>query len=97
MRVATPLQEGAIVRHEGDGAAVAGQELFEPGDGVDVEVVGGFVEEQQVRLPDQRARQEHAAAPAAGERIDDGVAIEVQPGQDEIDVVFRIQSSSSAA
>ena len=82
------LEEGAVVRDEHDRAGVARQEIFEPGDGVDVEVVGRLIEEQQVWLPDQRARQQDAAAPAARQRVDDGVAREMQSRQDEIDVVF---------
>ena len=41
---------------------------FEPGDGVDVEVVGRLVQQQHVRLGDQRLRQQHAALHAAGQR-----------------------------
>ena len=41
------------------------QQLFERGDAVDVEMVGGLVEQQQVRLQRQRERQCGALAFAA--------------------------------
>ena len=45
-----PLQERAIVGDEHDRAAIVGEEALEPGDGVDVEVVGRLVEQQHVGL-----------------------------------------------
>jgi len=51
-------------------------------------MVRRLVEQQQVRLPDQGARQQDAPAPAARQRIDDGIAWEIQPRQDQIDVVL---------
>ena len=62
-----PLQQAAVVGHEHEGARVVEQEPLEPLDGVDVEVVGRLVEQQQVGVGEQGARQGHARELAAGE------------------------------
>ncbi|CQD24447.1 hypothetical protein BN970_06452 [Mycolicibacterium conceptionense] len=50
-----------------DGALVAGQVLFEPEHALGVEVVGGLVEQQQIRLAQQQLAQRDAAALTTGE------------------------------
>ena len=60
-------EEGAVVGDEQERAGIAAQVLLEPADRVDVEMVGRLVEQQQVRLGDQRAAEQRAAAPAAGQ------------------------------
>jgi hypothetical protein len=45
-------------------------QAFQPDQRVEVEVVGRFVEQQQVGRAHQRARQLQAHAPAAGEAVD---------------------------
>jgi hypothetical protein len=52
------------------GAGVFLQPGLEPHQGVEVEVVGRFVEQQEVRRAHQRARQLQPHAPAAGEAVD---------------------------
>ncbi len=64
------LQEGAVVRDEHHRTGILGEKAFEPRDGLDVQVVGGLVEQQHVRLRHERAREEHAPPPSAGQRID---------------------------
>ena len=49
----------------GDGAGILMEEGFEPRDGVDVEMIGRLVEQQQIGLGDERLREQHAAPPAA--------------------------------
>ena len=52
-----PVEHVAVVGHEDQPAAEAGEALLEPGDGVHVEVVGRLVQDQQValaRLPHRR-------------------------------------------
>ena len=44
------VEESAVVRDEDDGAGIGGEEGLEPLDGDDVEVVGRFVEEKEVRM-----------------------------------------------
>ncbi|MNQ09205.1 hypothetical protein D3C85_220170 [compost metagenome] len=60
------LQEGTVVRDEQHGALEILQGFFKPGNRTDVQVVGRFVEQQQIRLGHQRLRQQHATTPAAG-------------------------------
>ena len=49
-------------------ARVAAQMLLQPDRGLEVEMVGGLVEQQEVGLEEQHAGQRHAHPPAAGER-----------------------------
>jgi hypothetical protein len=53
------------VRHEDHRAFVLGQEALEPLNGLDVEVVGRLVEQEQIGLANQRAREQDPAAPSA--------------------------------
>ena len=59
-------------------ALAADQVPGEPVDTADVEVVGGLVEDQQVRLAHQQRGQRHPAALAAGHRPDRLVQAEVR-------------------
>ncbi len=49
---------------EQHGTVETGKRLFQPGNGTDIQVVGGLVEQQQIRLGHQCLGQQHAAAPA---------------------------------
>ena len=49
-----------------DRALVIEQVFFQPVDGIDIEMVGRLIEQQQVGLAGERARQHHLAADAAG-------------------------------
>ncbi|MCY1356831.1 hypothetical protein D9M69_432950 [compost metagenome] len=49
------------------GAVARREHRFQPADGVDVQVVGRFVEEQHVRIGEQRLGQQHAQLPARGD------------------------------
>ena len=60
-----PVDEGPVVAHEQQRAAETEQRLFEPLDGGDIEVVGGLVEQQDVGIADERAREQRAPAPTA--------------------------------
>ena len=60
----------------GDGdhrARVVGQEVLQPGDRLGVEMVGGLVEQQQVRPLEEQPAEGHPAALAARELVDVGV------------------------
>ncbi len=82
-------QEGAVVGDEQHGAVEGGQLLLEPGNGVEVQVVGGLVEQQQVRLGHQRPGQRHAPPPAPGERSHLGVLGQPQAGQHHVDALVE--------
>ena len=55
--------------HRDEGLGLARQQLLEPEDAVDVEVVRGLVEQQQLGLAHQLARDREPLLPAARERL----------------------------
>jgi hypothetical protein len=64
------VEDVAVVGDEQQPAAVLGQAGLEPGDGVDVEVVGGLVEHEQVGLGQEGTGQGHPLGLAARQRGD---------------------------
>ncbi|CUJ08852.1 Uncharacterised protein [Achromobacter aegrifaciens] len=58
------VQEVAVVADDDHRALVAVEHVFQPTDGVDVQVVGRFVQQQHVRIREQGLRQQHAQLPA---------------------------------
>ena len=60
------VNELPIVGDEDDGAAKILEELFQPVDGVDVQVVGRLVQQQQIGVAGERTGQGHLAQPATG-------------------------------
>ena len=62
-----PVQQPAIVRDDQHGMGVALQVAFQPERAFEIEVVGRFVEQQDVGLREQHTRQRHAHPPAARE------------------------------
>ena len=78
------IEEVAVVGNQQQGARVAFQPAFQPEDRIEVQVVGGLVEQQQVGRAHQRLRQVEAHAPATGEVADPAFhlrRLETQPGQ----------------
>jgi hypothetical protein len=65
--IAHRVEEVAVVRDQQQGAGIAGEPLLEPQQRIQVQVVGGLVEQQQIGRLEQRARQVDAHAPAARE------------------------------
>ncbi len=61
------VEEVAVVGDEEDGAAEAAEVVFEPVEGLGVEVVGGLVEQEEVGLLQQDAAEAGAAQLPAGE------------------------------
>ena len=70
-------------------ARVVGEEILEPRDRVDVEMVRRLVEQQEVRLRHQRPCEQDAAAPAAGEGVDDGVGGQAEAGEHQLDALLE--------
>ena len=58
-----------------DGAGIVGQHLFEEIEGLEIEVVGRFVEDKNIRGQRQRAGQRQPAALAARELFDGGARL----------------------
>ncbi|CUI62666.1 Uncharacterised protein [Achromobacter sp. 2789STDY5608621] len=78
------VQELGVVGDQHDGAGIGGQPFLQPQHGVQVQVVGGLVQQQQLGRRHQRARQRQAHAPAAGEarhRLAPFGRLEAQAGQ----------------
>ncbi len=61
------VDEVPVVTDEQDGAPVGSQVLLQPANRVDVEVVGGLVEQQHVGGAQQEAGEDHPHAPATGQ------------------------------
>jgi hypothetical protein len=79
-----------IVRDKDDGAAKILEELFKPVDGLDVQVVGRLIQQQQIGVTGQCPSQRNFAQPATGEAIQGRVGIEVQQGQHLADTGFEL-------
>jgi len=65
MRARYPVEERAIVGDEDARQRALGEQFLEQADAVDVEVVGGLVEQQQLRFERQSQRQRGALALSA--------------------------------
>jgi hypothetical protein len=68
MRSGHRVEQVAVVADQEQRARVAAQVRLEPGDRLEVEVVGRLVEQHQVRLGEQDRGQRHPHPPAARER-----------------------------
>ena len=62
------VEKMAVMRHHDDGLLKRQQEVFEPGNRLDVEMVGRFVEQQNVGISKQRLRQQDFHLFRAGQR-----------------------------
>ena len=82
------VNEGAVVRHQHQRAAALHEQVLQPFDGVDVEVVGGLVEQQQIGLGDQGLAQRDTFFGAARQRFYLRAAIQVQPVQHFVHALF---------
>ena len=58
------VQKVTVVRDDDHGAVAGHQNVFQPADGVDVQVVGGLIQQQYVRVRKQRLCQQHTQFPA---------------------------------
>ena len=81
---ADAVQEVPVVGDDDHGAVARVQHLFQPPDGVDVQVVGGLVEQQDVRIGEQRLGEQHAQLPARRHRAHGALVLlqrNIQPEQ----------------
>ena len=88
-------QKLAIVGDEQQRAAVFRHHVFQPLDGLDVEVVGGLVQQQHVRLHDQRPAERHPALPAAGKLRHRHIRRQVEAGQYLFDTGLRLPAMAA--
>jgi hypothetical protein len=80
------------VGHEQErGRSAAHQEPLQPGDGLDVQVIRGLVEEQQVRRGHQGLRQEDAPLHARGELLERGGPRKLHARQDALDREIAVE------
>ena len=84
------VEERAVVGDQHHAALEAAQQFFEPGDRIEIEVVGRFVEQQHIGHRDQRLRQRNALLHATGELPDLARAIEVQLRQRGLDTLLPV-------
>ena len=59
------VEEVAVVRDDDQRAVVADEEVLQPVDRIEVEVVGRLVQQQRRRVAEQRLREQHAHLLAA--------------------------------
>lgn len=76
-----PVQEGSIVRNGHHAALEVQQQLFQPLDGVKIQVVGRLIQQQYIGSRHQGLGQCHALLHPAGQGAHHGFGIEVQPLQ----------------
>ena len=78
------VQEIAVVRDQHEGERVIGQVLLQPVAGFQIQVIGGLVQQQQVRFFEQQLGQRDAHLPAAGKFLGALVPLlvrEPEPGE----------------
>ena len=75
-----PIQEVAVVADEHEAAGPFEQELLEPEEALQIQVVGRLVQEQQVRPLHEQTSQGHPHAPSSGELPDRPLEIVVPKG-----------------
>ena len=81
----TDKQQGTrVVEHVG----------FQPDNGLNIEVIGRFIQQQHIRLNNQRTRQHHSPSPAAGKRMKDGITVKLKPRQHALDTLFQLPAIS---
>jgi len=77
------------VRNEQHGALEILQRFFEPGNCTDVQVVGRFVEQQQIGFGNQSLSQQDATTPAAGQFGEGLVGWQLQTAQRAVDQLLQ--------
>ncbi len=78
------LEQHAVMGDKEQGGRKAQEELFQPVDGLDVQMVGGLVQEQQIRFADQSPGKKNPSFESAGKGRELLVRRELQPGKDRV-------------
>ena len=84
------VDEGAVVRDEQQRAAPFVEQRLQPDDGVQVQVVGGLVQQQHVGVGGQRLGQGHALLGAARQRVHHRRGVQVQALQRLVHPAFPV-------
>ena len=84
------VEKGAVVGDQQQRALEILQQLFQPGDRIQIQVVGGLVEQQHIGLGHQRAAQGDALLQPTGERADQPRAIDIEPVQGLVDALLPV-------
>ncbi len=80
-----PVQQSPVMADQQYGALIAPQIFLQPQPRLQVQVVGGLIQQQQIGLAEQQRRQGNAHPPTAGKIVAGlllGLFAEPQPGQD---------------
>ena len=85
-----PVQEGSVMGDGHDTALEIDQQVFQPFDRVEVQVVGGLVQQQHVGPAHQRLGQRDPLFRAAGQCGDHGILVQVQPMQGLLDPLLPV-------
>ena len=74
-------EERPVVRDEEQADGMPEQKILQPKDRTEVQVVGWFIEQEQIRLPGQRPRKQNTALQSAGKRAELGLGRQLHFGQ----------------
>ena len=86
------LEERAVVSHEYQRTRIVREKCLQPDDCVEIEVIGRLVEQQHIRLGDQRPCEQHTAPPSARKRVDADIRRQLEARQHELDPLFDAPS-----
>jgi hypothetical protein len=75
-------EEGAVMGDEEEGPAIAQEKGFQPGDGIEVEMVGRFIEEDDIGGAEEGMGEKDPATGTPGEGGELGFGVELKSGED---------------
>ena len=79
-----PFQEDPVVGDENDGAPVPQEERLQPANRLDVEVVGGLVQKQDIGIVHNRLGKQDAPLHSRGKLFKSRIRVEPDPGEDRL-------------
>ena len=84
------LQESTIVRDKQNGTGPLGQETLQPGNRLDVEVIRRLIQQQEIRVRDQRPGQQHATFHSGRERFKRTAKFQLHPGSNLLNLLVNL-------
>ncbi len=79
--------------YEEEGLDLPQEKFFQPDDGINVQVIGGLIQEEDVRYRHQRPGQEHPPFRAAGEVGKFGIRIERKTTEDPFHFLVHVPAA----